>query len=94
VKIEKGKNVRTLYAKELKIVEKIFKKLQNPSVLAALSMSPVKKLNLKSNLTKKGFMSRVEEARKYIREGEIIQTVLSQRFSVDFSGIRLMSTGI
>jgi len=86
VKIEKGKNVRTLYAKELKIVEKIFKKLQNPSVLAALSMSPVKKLNLKSNLSKKGFMSMVEEARKYIREGEIIQTVLSQRFSVDFSG--------
>ena len=86
VKINLKQGIKSIYARELKIIEKIFKKLQNPVGLKTLSMSTAAKVNLKSNLSKKNFMSIVEKARKYIKEGEIIQTVLSQRFSVDFSG--------
>jgi anthranilate synthase component 1 len=86
LKINEKQNLKNLYAKELKVMEGIFDKLQNPAGLQTLSMSATSKVNLKSNLSKKDFVSIVEKARKYIKEGEIIQTVLSQRFSVDFSG--------
>ncbi|MFA5338200.1 MAG: chorismate-binding protein, partial [Candidatus Omnitrophota bacterium] len=86
VKINAGKNLKSVYAKEVKVIEGIFKKLQNPAGLQTLSMSGTAKVNLKSNLSKKDFTSIIEKAKKYIREGEIIQTVLSQRFSIDFSG--------
>ncbi len=85
VKISAKQNLKKLYTKELKTVEQIFTKLQNPAKLCALSMSSAAKANLKSNLSRKGFTSIVDKAKKYIKEGEIIQTVLSQRFSVDFS---------
>lgn len=86
VKIDTKQNLKNLYAKEVKAIEGIFKKLQNPAGLQTLSMSAAAEANLKSNLSKKDFISIVEKAKKYIKEGEIIQTVLSQRFSVDFSG--------
>ncbi|MDD4955578.1 MAG: chorismate-binding protein, partial [Candidatus Omnitrophica bacterium] len=86
VKINNKQNLKALYAKEVKIIEQIFEKLQNPARLSALSMAQAKKTNFKSNLSKKEFVAMVEKARKYIKEGEIIQTVLSQRFSVDFTG--------
>ena len=86
VKINAKQNLRSLYAKEVKAIEGIFKKLQNPARLKTLAMSGAAEVNLKSNLSKKDFALIVEKAKKYIREGEIIQTVLSQRFSVDFSG--------
>lgn len=86
VKIGAKQNLKKLYAKEEKIIEQIFAKLQNPVKLSALPMALTKKANLKSNLSRNEFVSIVDKARKYIKEGEIIQTVLSQRFSVDFSG--------
>ncbi|MCK9572989.1 MAG: anthranilate synthase component I [Candidatus Omnitrophica bacterium] len=86
VKINPGQNLKSVYAKEVKIIEGIFKKLQNPAGLQILSMSGATKAHLKSNLSKKDFALMIEKAKKCIREGEIIQTVLSQRFSVDFSG--------
>lgn len=38
---------------------------------------------VKSNFTEKDFKSRVKKAKEYIRKGDIIQVVLSQRFRVD-----------
>jgi len=40
----------------------------------------------RSNLTRQEFESAVTRAKEYIRAGDIIQTVLSQRFEVDFHG--------
>jgi anthranilate synthase component 1 len=38
---------------------------------------------LRSNLTREDFMKRVERAKEYIRAGDVIQVVLSQRFSTE-----------
>ena len=46
----------------------------------------VSELAFKSNVTKQEFMDSVETCKEYIRSGDIIQVVLSQRFEVDFSG--------
>lgn len=45
-----------------------------------------KPINLKSNFTLPQFKKAVNEAKKQIRAGEIIQVVLSQRFSVNIKG--------
>jgi len=39
--------------------------------------------SLQSNFSKEDFMERVERAKRYIRAGDVIQVVLSQRFSTD-----------
>lgn len=38
---------------------------------------------IRSNLTKEQFMSNVEQAKEYIRAGDIFQVVLSQRFEIE-----------
>lgn len=74
------------YEKATKKIEKIAEKLKKP---LGKSPSPAvaykKKIKVKSNLTHKRFTDIVKKAKAYIKEGEIIQTVLSQRFSVKFS---------
>ncbi|MCM3784007.1 anthranilate synthase component I [Neobacillus mesonae] len=39
--------------------------------------------NVKSNLTKEQFIANVEQAKEYIRAGDIFQVVLSQRFHIE-----------
>ena len=41
-------------------------------------------LNVESNMTREAFHGMVDKAVEYIHAGDIFQTVLSQRFSVDF----------
>ncbi len=41
---------------------------------------------VRSTFDKPGFMDAVERCREYIRAGDILQAVLSQRFEVDFEG--------
>ena len=43
-------------------------------------------LPARSNLTREAFCGAVEKAKEFIRAGDIIQVVLSQRFEVDFAG--------
>jgi anthranilate synthase component I len=45
------------------------------------------KLRIKSNMTKKEFAQMIIKAKKYIRHGDIIQTVLSQRFQTHLKNI-------
>ncbi|MGM0546841.1 MAG: anthranilate synthase component I [Bacteroidota bacterium] len=45
---------------------------------------------LSSNIPQPEFEQMVEQAKKYIYEGDIFQVVLSQRFETDFSGDRFM----
>lgn len=47
-----------------------------------------KKLKIKSNFTEREFEEIVLRAKKYIRQGDIIQTVLSQRFETDLDGLK------
>lgn len=43
-----------------------------------------KKLKYRSNITKKSFMDKVKKIKKYIKKGDIIQAVLSQRLTVSY----------
>ena len=39
--------------------------------------------DIKSNMTKEKYLSNVEQAKEYIRAGDIFQVVLSQRFHIE-----------
>ncbi|MDP2924546.1 MAG: anthranilate synthase component I [Candidatus Omnitrophota bacterium] len=86
VTIKNKINLKKVYLKEKKILENMLKNIIIPHQLPGLSFTAPRDLNMKSNLTKHDFITKVNKAKQYIREGEIIQTVLSQRFSVDFTG--------
>ncbi|MDI6753621.1 MAG: anthranilate synthase component I [Thermodesulfobacteriota bacterium] len=60
----------------------IVARLRSPSVPAAekKSFSPSP---LRSNLSREEFIKKVERAKEYIRAGDVIQVVLSQRFSTE-----------
>ena len=74
------------YKTALKEIEKTIRELAQPSVgEKAIGTQPVSlngHLKVRSNLTEKQFTGIVEKAKEEIRAGEIIQVVLSQRFSV------------
>jgi anthranilate synthase component I len=66
-----------------KNIDILIKDLETPLRLPAQSPAKPKALKIKSNMTQKEFEEMVIKAKKEIREGEIIQVVLSQRFEVD-----------
>lgn len=68
-------------------VAKIFKLYQEMTKVKPLPELSFKRKNVKmeSNFKKPKFIKAVQDAKKHIREGDIIQTVISQRFASDFS---------
>ncbi len=78
--------VNRAYDKAVKNIAKALKKLKRP-----MSNKPgrkkLKKSNfkVKSNFSRNKFYNIVKKAEEYIKQGDIIQTVLSQRFQVDFN---------
>ena len=73
------------YRRALKSIDAIAQKIQRPlpAVKPAQKASATKPLPVISNFTKKEFEDIVSAAKKKIRAGDIIQTVLSQRFTVE-----------
>lgn len=65
-------------------IDKFFKKL-NQSHLELLKASEKTEHEIKSNTTKQEFMNRVKKAQEYIKNGDIFQVVLSQRFEMDLN---------
>ncbi|MBI3313862.1 MAG: anthranilate synthase component I [Candidatus Omnitrophica bacterium] len=73
-------NLKTVYAKAVHQIAKTRQLIQNP-----LKLAPVRSKNkpviLKSNMTPSGFSQKVNRIKNYIKAGDCIQVVLSQRFS-------------
>ena len=86
VSVKTSKNLKNIYNNEKKAVEQVFAQIMNSDKLEALSLISPKKIKFKSNLSKKDFLAKVRKAKEYIKDGEIIQTVFSQRFSLEFKG--------
>ncbi|MEM7817179.1 MAG: anthranilate synthase component I family protein, partial [Candidatus Aenigmatarchaeota archaeon] len=86
VRIEPKMDLKTIYFKEVKKIKSILKKINQPVKLSPLNFSSLenKKIKFKSNFKKSEFINIVKKAKQYIKEGEIIQVVLSQRFSLEF----------
>ncbi len=83
VRSDIASNKEDLYRREVKRLKEVLEEIIEPFRLPFLSFKP-KRLKVSSNFKKKDFLSAVEKAKAYIKEGEVIQVVLSQRFSVDF----------
>jgi len=74
------------YDKAVKKIEKIAGHLKGPMPLKDYAVSSKKRPHpdlLKSNVTKTQFETMVKKAKKHIEDGDIIQTVLSQRLKLN-----------
>jgi anthranilate synthase component 1 len=72
------------YNEALKKIDELIKDMEGPLPKSAKPSSPrPKQIKVKSNISPKEFEESVIKAKKEIKEGEIIQIVLSQRFEVD-----------
>jgi len=74
--------IRNKYNSAVEKIEEIIKKLNAPEKKKRIppSFARGKKHKIKSNFTKRGFEDMVKKAKRYIKAGDIIQVVPSQRF--------------
>ncbi|MGC8868900.1 MAG: anthranilate synthase component I, partial [Sulfurihydrogenibium sp.] len=81
-------DLREIYENTLKKINVIEEKLTEEKHIKRLSLKQkeVRLENWQSNFTKEDFEKAVIKAKDYITEGDIIQVVLSQRFSKKFKG--------
>ena len=76
---EKIQNLKTKYEKSINEIEQMVF-LANYSQNSSFNEEIIKLSPIKSNTSKKKFISNVKKAKKYIKIGDIFQVVLSQRF--------------
>lgn len=81
---EKSKNLTELYAKGQRQILAIHKQMARNTKLPELKFQS-KKMKVKSNFKQNCFIQAVEKIKKYIKEGDVIQTVISQRFEAEFN---------
>ncbi|MBL7158546.1 MAG: anthranilate synthase component I [Candidatus Omnitrophica bacterium] len=74
-----NKHAGRSYDEAVKKIENIIKKLSVPIARVEKKIIGIKKRSVKSNFTKQGFMETVKKAKTYIKKGDVIQVVLSQR---------------
>lgn len=79
-------NLKTLYSEACRKIEKLITELRKkPKKQPKVRRSRSSKIVTQSNFTRNGFERIVERAKEYIRRGDIIQTVLSQRLQTKVS---------
>ena len=72
---------KQLYLQAIKKIDSIYNDFKSFAILAKPDKSP-ERLVISSNLSKLEFMRMVKKAKEYIKRGDIIQVVLSQRFKI------------
>jgi len=75
------KRKEAIYNSAIKKIEALEKEFSHPQTTKAAKSKPYA-TGIKSNLTKLEFERMVLKAKEYIRKGDIIQVVLSQRFEI------------
>ncbi len=83
-KDEKIKNYQNKYFEIKNEIENLIF-LSNFKINNELAIPKNKRINIKSNISKKKFINNVYKAKKYIKIGDIFQVVLSQRFEAKLS---------
>jgi len=84
VVLDENSSVEEEYKKAVERINKIEEKLSQEKSIKRIHPKKVQSVSLekwKSNFTKEKFLEAVQKAKDYIKEGDIIQVVLSQRFS-------------
>ncbi|MFH1759794.1 MAG: anthranilate synthase component I [bacterium] len=74
------KNPETAYKQAIGKIDKLSKKLKKTVKLKTIKSNKNGKLKVKSLISKADFIKKIKTAKKYIRKGDIIQVVLSNRF--------------
>ena len=75
------------YDDAIKRIEQMCEYLSTPASHLLLTLNaPTDDIDMRSNVTPEAFKQSVEKAKEYIRAGDIIQVVLSQRFEIDYTG--------
>ncbi|MFH1678869.1 MAG: anthranilate synthase component I [Candidatus Omnitrophota bacterium] len=83
--IPDARNVKSAYNKAKEKIEQLHARLKNPvPVLKKERLEP--NLKITANYKKKRYLEMVKKAKSYIRKGDIIQVVPSQRFSLSLGG--------
>ncbi len=80
VDVSGKKSLKTAYQNAARVIEDQMRKLRKPLKVPVPSGKSIK-AELRSNVTPKDFYSQVNKIKSYIRAGDCIQVVLSQRFS-------------
>jgi anthranilate synthase component 1 len=78
--LDAGKSPQEAYAEATAKIDALIRKLKTP-LAAAPSLPAGAKVSFSSNVSREAFEKGVEQAKEYVRAGDIIQVVLSQRFS-------------
>ncbi len=77
---------KEVYARATESVDTIVRQLAKPAELPLVPIEECEMQTAQSNFRPAEFERAVEQAKEYIRAGDIFQVVLSQRFETDFSG--------
>src|SRR6266446_1942211 len=77
---------RDVYARAAESIDHIIQQLAKSGDLPLVPTADCETPLARSNLRREEFERAVEQAKEYIRAGDIFQVVLSQRFELDFSG--------
>ncbi|THF78479.1 anthranilate synthase component I [Cohnella fermenti] len=85
---EAESGIELAYLKTCSRIEKLIRRLQQPAAQPATAAkgAPPQDPDLglvESNVSKEQFLANVEQAKEYIRSGDIFQVVLSQRFHIE-----------
>ena len=84
-RLSENDDLKSRYDLACQEVEETISELEGP-LPGVLTENPFQLSDLESNFKKEDFKAAVEKAREYIGAGDVIQVVLSQRFSGDLSG--------
>ncbi|RII30597.1 MAG: anthranilate synthase component I [Geobacter sp.] len=82
--LDSGTTPEEAYAEATRKIETIIRRLRSP-LPNGTSPSSKMQVKLRSNVERNDFEASVEKAKEYVRSGDIIQVVLSQRFSGELS---------
>ncbi|MBE9537413.1 MAG: anthranilate synthase component I [Proteobacteria bacterium] len=78
-----GADITETYEKAVARVEEVIRRLKTPLPQAEKKTPSMQGKTVSSNFEKEAFKDIVEKAKEYIRDGDIFQVVLSQRFEVE-----------
>lgn len=76
-----GLSPEDAYLQALAKIDGLIARLKSPLPVLPKSTPSEKKISLRSNIERSNFEAAVEKAKEYVRSGDIIQVVLSQRFT-------------
>lgn len=80
---EKSLDKEELYNAGIKKIDSFVKKINSPMDISSKEQTKNSNNEVSSNFKKEDFCSSVEKIKEYIRAGDVIQTVISQRFETE-----------